>query len=456
MSTLSFKFIFFVLIVFGLTTLMNNKLKKVIILLANILFLLSFGNLIHLVWVMLAVGYSYLIVKLSDKDKRICLWGIIPLVLSLVYFKYFGLWTNSNIIMPLGISFYTFKIISVLVDKYKAKIDYLNLIDYAVYVSFFPVISAGPINRYQAFVSDLNGACKKYKFIESGAMLCGFGLFQKLVFGDFLGIVANKVFAQQVTGLTTVFGLIVYSFYIYVDFDSYSNIAIGISRMLGFDIARNFKTPYLASSIMEFWDRWHISLSTWLQEYIYIPLGGNRKGFVRKSINIMIVFLVSGIWHGSTLVFIVWGLGHGIVNIVENIIKRYVPKKEYPVVVRGIGKVLGIMLNFTIVTFLWIFFRSASLNEAFMIISSLFTGNYTSVDYQLIGLTIRELYWVLVIFGVVIVTDMMRNKTDMIAWLQRRNFIIRWALYFVMIVIALVFGVYGPGYDAKAFIYAVF
>lgn len=456
MSTLSFKFIFFVLIVFSLATISDYKIKKIIILLANILFLLSFGKLIHLIWVILAIVYSYMLIKLSVKDKRICLWGIVPLVLSLAYFKYFAMWTNTNIIMPLGVSFYTFKIISVLVDYYLAKIDNVKIVDYAVYVSFFPVISAGPINRYQPFVDDLKKLRRKYKFIESGAMLCGFGLFQKLVFGDFLGIVANKVFVEGISGLTTLFGLIVYAYYIYVDFDSYSNIAIGVSRMLGFNIERNFKTPYLASSIMEFWDRWHISLSKWLQEYIYIPLGGNRKGFARKCINIMIVFLISGIWHGSTLVFVVWGLGHGIVNVVENIIKRYMPKYSYPLVISWLGKGLGIMLNFAIVTFLWIFFRSASLNEAFSIISSLFMGNYTSIDYQLVGLTVREIYWVLIILAMVFVSDIMRNRTDMIEWLQKRNFIIRWSVYICMIVLALIFGVYGPGYDAKTFIYAVF
>ena len=241
-----------------------------------------------------------------------------------------------------------------------------------------------------------------------------------------------------------------------MDFDGYSNIAIGISKLLGFEIDRNFKTPYLATSIMEFWDRWHISLSSWLKDYIYIPLGGNRKGTLRKYINIMIVFIISGLWHGSTLVFLIWGIGHGIVNIVENVIKNIFKDVNWPKAISIIGKFCGIIFNFMLVSFLWIFFRSANLNEAINIIQNIFNFNGLTIDIATIGITIKELYWIMIIIIIIIISDILRNHTNMIEWLANRNFIIRWGFYIILIFITLIFGIYGPGYNASDFIYAIF
>lgn len=459
MSVLSWQFILFVGIVFILTAFANNKLRKLIILIANVFFVLSYGKLIHLIWLLLMIVYSYAlaVVLRQKRSKSILILGLMPMIVGLAFFKYCGLFGFDNIIMPIGLSFYTFKIISYLYDLYKKKIKRISLIDYAVYVSFFPVITAGPINRAKSFVQQLNAPYAfSYGDAKNGAVLCAFGMFQKMVFADYLGMVCNNVFASEATGITLIFGVILYAYYIYLDFDGYSNIAIGISQILGFKIDRNFKTPYLAASIMQFWDRWHISLSSWLKDYIYIPLGGNRKGTLRKYVNIMIVFIISGIWHGSTWVFVFWGIGHGVVNIIENMIKKAFKGVNWPTILKVIGMIFGIIINFVIVSLLWIFFRSASMAEAFAIIKGMFAIDGLSIDYQLIGITIKELYWLMIIIAITIITDIMRNNTDMIAWLARRNFIIRWGVYIILIFVVLIFGVYGPGYDASDFIYAIF
>ena len=459
MSVLSWQFILFVGIVFVLSAFANNKLRKLIILIANVFFILSYGKLIHLIWLFLMIIYSYTMAFLirKNRSKEMLIISLIPMVLGLAFFKYCGLFGFTNVVMPLGLSFYTFKIISYLYDLYKNKIKRINLIDYAVYVSFFPVITAGPINRAKSFVEQLKAPYKfDYVTAKNGAVLCAFGMFQKMVFADYLGMVCNNAFTSEAKGVSLIFAVILYSFYIYLDFDGYSNIAIGISNMLGFKIDRNFKIPYLASSIMQFWDRWHISLSSWLKDYIYIPLGGNRKGTIRKYFNIMIVFIISGIWHGSTLVFIIWGIGHGIVNIIENMIKSSFKEVKWPPVVAMFGKVLGILVNFMIVSLLWVFFRSSSMAEAFTTIKGMFDINGWQINHEVLGLTIKELYWLWIIIGITIISDIMRDKKNMIEWLARRNFIIRWGVYIIMIFVTLVFGVYGPGYDASDFIYAIF
>ena len=363
-----------------------------------------------------------------------------------------------SLLLPLGISFYSFKMIAYLVDIYQKKISEVRILDFAIYISFFPTFTAGPINKIDSFIKQLN---TKYVFdyhnSKNGTVLCAFGMFEKIVFADYLkNIIDTILMNNKADGIYTIVAVILYSFYIYLDFDGYSNVAIGVSRILGFNIDRNFKTPYLASSIMEFWDRWHISLSNWLKEYIYIPLGGSRKGDIRKYLNILIVFIISGIWHGSTINFVIWGLGHGILNIIENIIKKVTKDLNFPVIVKWLGKLVGIVINFTLVTFLWIFFSSGSFENAFNIIFKCLL--YESIDFNpnVIHVTVRESYWILVIVSVTIITDILRNKMDMIEWLARRNFVIRWTVYALLILIVIIFGVYGPGYNASDFIYNAF
>ncbi|MEG2799469.1 MAG: MBOAT family O-acyltransferase [Erysipelotrichaceae bacterium] len=457
MSFLSFNFIIFIGVSFVLTWIFKGFLRKICLLGLSFYFLASFGNPIHWIYMIFIILFTYFIGYLIVKSEMeiSCISGIVVIVIGLCFFKYAGFFNFDNIIMPLGLSFYSFKSISYLVDLYKKKFEAVSLLDTAVYLSFFPVVSAGPINRPTSFFEQLNNQMMfDYSTVKKGALLCALGMFQKLVFSNYLYHVLFLLESstKELTGLYSVLYIVVYAFYIYVDFDGYSNIAIGLAQMLGFKIDRNFKTPYLASSIKEFWERWHISLSTWLRDYIYIPLGGNRKGILRKYVNIIVVFLISGFWHGSTSVFIVWGLGHGLLNVIEDIIVKKIGKGKK--IENKLFKVIGILFNFVAVACLWVFFNADTIPEALQVFANVFKPmNFTLAK---IGMSNREGIWLAIILIITIITDILRNKTNMIEWLSKRHVLIRWTLYIVFIVIAIIFGVYGPGYNANDFVYVTF
>ncbi|MEG0734451.1 MBOAT family O-acyltransferase [Anaerorhabdus sp.] len=455
MNFLSINFIVFIGISFIMAWVLKGNLKKIGLLLLNFCFLLSFSNPIHWIYICFIIGITYFIsFELSKrKSKNSLIFGISIVVVGLCFFKYAGLFNFTNIIMPIGISFYTFKSISYMVETYKGNIKLPSLLNYVIYISYFPVITAGPINKPSLFFEQLDNLKNfDYKYTKNGAVLCALGLFQKLVFANYLFTVINAIQASEkmLTGWYTVLYIVLYSFYIYIDFDGYSNIAIGLSRMLGFDIERNFKTPYLATSIKDFWSRWHITLSTWLKEYIYIPLGGSKKGLSRKYLNIILVFLVSGIWHGSTIVFVIWGLGHGLLNIIEDQFKRRFPIKKSNIVIKGIA----ILFNFIAVSCLWVFFDAASIGDAMQVFANIFKPMFFSL--KTIGLTDREGVWLLVIIVTTIVTDCFRNKINMIEWISNRNVFLRWGFYIALIIITIIFGTYGPGYNVGDFIYVTF
>lgn len=454
MNTLSINFIVFLFAVFCFTWITKGAFRKIIFLIANILFILSFGNLLYVVYLFAIIFYTYIasLVLNKKRSKGIVISLIIPIIFGLIFFKYAGLLEFKNIIMPLGISFYTFKVISYLADLYNQKVKLQSLFDLFIYISFFPVLIAGPINRSNDFFSQLKNLKKfNYQDAKNGALQCALGMFEKIVFADFIAILVNNIFSnKELTGPYLILGTILYSFQIYTDFDGYSNIAIGISRMLGFHIERNFYTPYLSNSIKEFWRRWHISLSTWLRDYIYIPLGGSHKGFLIKCANVLITFTISGIWHGSTLVFVIWGIGHGLFNIIEDIISKKYGKRK----ISKFQNILLILINFGIVSFLWIFFRAASLDDAIRIIKNMFVPMKFSL--KAIGLTSRQGLWGIVVLSTIVITDLLRNKMDMIDWLAKCNLVTRWGLYILFIIIVIIFGIYGPGFNAGDFIYATF
>ena len=219
--------------------------------------------------------------------------------------------------------------------------------------------------------------------------------------------------------------------------------------MLGFKLAKNFNVPYLSTSIKDFWNRWHISLSTWLRDYIYFPLGGGKKGDLRKYLNILIVFLVSSLWHGITINFLIWGMGHGIIRIIEDMIAKPFKNKKSNFFI----SLPLILINFVIVTILWIFFKY-SFSDALNVISRIFISS--PLDFETIGLTYNEVIWLLVVLACVIVLDILRYFFNISEFLGKRVFILRYALYVVMILVFLVFGMYGGSFDANDFIYRWF
>lgn len=327
--------------------------------------------------------FVYVVGLFAKKNKVVLTIGIIASILMLGYFKYtnffiseFGRLFGSdtvtiNIILPLGISFYTFSGLAYLIDIYRetypAEKNFLNV---ALYISFFAKITAGPIVRGKDFFPQV----KKYRGVELSAFAVGiqifvFGLFKKIVLADHLGVFVDDVFFAPTAynTATVIMAVISYSLQIYFDFSGYSDMAIGVAKIVGFDFKPNFNLPYIAKGMSDFWKRWHISLSSWFQDYLYIPLGGSRKGELRTYINLIIVMAVSGLWHGAGITFIVWGVLHGIASCISRVIT-----KSGKAVGKGID-VLRTIATYIVVALLWVVFRASDFTNAWNVWKGMFT-----------------------------------------------------------------------------------
>ena len=444
-------FVMFCFAVFCLSRPFKSILRPLILLVANFIFVYSFG-LNNLLWLLgfSLIGYVLGLINGKYHNKHIVIISSLIYGVALLGYKLINL-TDNSIIIPLGLSFYSFKIISYLCDIYFEKIKVeKNIIYYLDYVMFFPCITAGPINRADVFLKEIRSKHEfDYQDIASGFFLLACGIFEKLVFCDFIGSVVTKSLNVELNGFNTLLGVVLYSFQIYLDFDSISNIAIGSARMLGFKLDRNFHVPYLATSIKDFWNRWHISLSSWLRDYIYFPLGGGRKGDLRKYLNVLIVFFVSSLWHGITINFLIWGMGHGVLRIIEDLVAKFF-KNRKP---RFVVSILLILINFIIVTTLWIFFKY-DFSDAVLTIQRIFAKS--SLDFEAIGLTHNEVVWLCIVLSTVVITDILRYFFNLGEFFGKHVFIIRFVLYAAMILLFLVFGMYGGSFDANDFIYRWF
>ena len=387
MSTLGF-----FAIILAVYYILPHRFRWGLLLLASVVFYASADwKMLALIGGSIVVSYiAGLKIEQAENEKQKISWMagcIILLVAILMLFKYFGFFADVignmlgatsfvfNLVMPLGISYYTFKIISYLVDIYKGKIDAEKHFGYyALYVSFFPQILCGPIERADHFIPQLKYGCKfEDKLAAEGLERIIIGLFKKLAIADRLALYVGTVFDAPTAypGLASIMAVAFYTIQIYCDFSGYSDMAIGMTQMLGIRTRENFNYPYFSRSIKEFWSRWHISLSSWLRDYIYIPLGGNRKGKMRKHLNTLAVFLVSGIWHGSSLSFVFWGALHGLWNMIST------PKKDDDPVWKQILQVLVTILG---VAFTWIFFRAKNLATAFTMMKHMILGFGLSID----------------------------------------------------------------------------
>lgn len=327
------------------------------------------------------------------KKKKILLTGCIGILLAVLFlFKYFNFFIESvnailylsgigtvslvlNLTVPLGLSYYTFKLISYVVDVSKGKIPAEKHLGYfALYVSFFPQILCGPIERAENFLPQLREGCVyEEKLMTEGLERIIIGMFKKLVIADRLAVYVNTVFDAPLSypGMASILAAFFYSIQIYCDFSGYSDMAIGMAQMLGIHTRENFRYPYFSRGIKEFWNRWHISLSSWLRDYIYIPLGGNRKGKLRKHFNTLAVFLASGLWHGSSWNFVLWGFFHGLWNM-------FSWKKEKEV--SFLKQLWQMIVTFCGVTVTWIFFRAKDLSMAVIMLKHCVTGFGISID----------------------------------------------------------------------------
>ncbi|MDR2457051.1 MAG: MBOAT family protein [Clostridiales Family XIII bacterium] len=377
---------------------------------------------------------------------------------------------HINIILPIGISFYTFMALSYIIDVYRKKIKAeKNFIKYALFVSFFPQILSGPIGRAPMLIPQINSLPYKnlydLKRILSGLEMMLFGYFIKMVIGDRIAIFVNAVYGDYTSYGTTILIItaIFYSIQIYCDFAGYSYIAIGVARIMGINLMENFNTPYFSCSIQEFWRRWHISLSSWFRDYIYIPLGGNRRGIV--YINIMVTFILSGIWHGSGLTFIAWGALHGFYQVVGKVFykpKRLLEKKFAIRTCTFSYKLWQAILTFSLVSFAWIFFRADSLNIAINYIQRMFSvfDVWVLFDGSIydIALDRREFLILFIAIIIMLVVDIYKRVTNQSIgrFLNRQWFPFRITIYIVAVLLIYIFGIYGSSFEASSFIYFKF
>ncbi len=390
MSMTSFSFFGLVSVAFLLNYTFFKAIKsdKNAALASNIVLLvLSYLFVIYVDWrfALVLLGMT-LITWLCAKKTKLIPLGIILSLCALAIFKYTNFFIESfvtilgndynalNIILPLGISFYTFSAISYLADVKREKVEVQGLVNVALYLSFFPKLTSGPIQHSGDFIKQANSRREiGVKSFSPGIQIFVFGLFKKIVLADRLSVFVDQVFATpNAFGSFTLFlGAIAYALQIYLDFSGYSDMAIGVAKILGFDLPRNFNIPYIAHNVTELWKRWHMTLSSWLMEYLYIPLGGSRKGKVRTYINLILTMVIGGIWHGANWTYIIWGLLHGVALAVHKVWMTLAKSRENASHI--VGTVISIVLTFLFTTFCWIFFRSDSIAAAWNYIGGMFS-----------------------------------------------------------------------------------
>lgn len=367
----------------------------------------------------------------------------------------------TKIIVPLGISFYTFQALGYLFDVYNSKITAeKNLWVYIVYISFFVKIMQGPIEKSENFLAQLK---EKREFSEEqyvrAFVLILVGLFKKLVIADRFAIIVNNVYSDlsSYSGANYLLVAVLYSFQIYCDFAGYTDIVRGYAGFLGFDLIENFDHPYLRTTIKDFWRSWHKSLTQWFTKYIYIPLGGSKKGRLIWMRNVFIVFAISGLWHGAAWNFVLWGILHALFQIIGSVTESYRKRIWGYFKISWDGtfhKIVSVCSTFAIVTFAWIFFRAPTIEVALQIVSGILSCSWGEVDW-LMGVTVNEMILSVILLIGLIIYEVIDDRTNVIDVIVKQKIAIRWLIYFLLIFSVILFGIYGD-LTSASFIYVQF
>jgi alginate O-acetyltransferase complex protein AlgI len=425
------------------------------------------------------------IAKQKDKRKRklLLLLSITANVGVLVLFKYYNFIADNvntiihsfnqhgnipllNIVLPIGLSFHTFQAMSYTIEVYKGNTPperHFGI--YALYVMFYPQLVAGPIERPQNLLHQFHEEKRfNYENLRSGLILITWGLFKKVVIADRLALFVNQVYGNpfDYTGLPLIIGTVFFAFQIFCDFSGYSDIAIGSAKCMGFNLMTNFDRPYMSTSISEFWRRWHISLSTWFRDYVYLPLGGNRVSQSRWYFNILVVFLLSGIWHGANWTFVIWGLLHGVYLIAESKFYSRLPTLRHAS--GWLARCIKGIVVFTLVTFAWVFFRAARVSDAFHIIGNIFTGiprqirevitdtNFQRLEFIYLNQDRYEFFFALTFLLIMMLIHHLQRNLSFDEWLVQKSPRVRWAFYYAMVLLFVCFGIF----NRSEFIYFQF
>lgn len=479
----SFEFLLFFPVVTALYFLLPHRYRWLHLLLASCAFYMAFIPvyiLILLLTIVIDYGAGILIENAQGSQRKFYLaMSLVANIGVLAVFKYYNFFIGNvngllhlsapipllNIILPIGLSFHTFQAMSYTIEVYRGNYPAERHFGiYALYVMFYPQLVAGPIERPQNVLPQFHRRHTfDYSRVVSGLRLMAWGLFKKVVIADRMAYLVNEVYnsPHNFHGLPLLVASVFFSIQIYCDFSGYSDMALGAARVMGFELMKNFDRPYFSKSISEFWRRWHISLSTWFKDYLYISLGGNRVALPRACFNLFFVFMVSGLWHGANWTFIVWGALHGLYLVIGMLTKngrnRFIERLKLPVLNHPL---LNITVTYVLVTFAWIFFRANGLHDAAYVIMHLFepaTALWQGMAYTGAS-TIKVFYtfpqW-LALFGalaLLFLVEKAQVRLSINAWLQQQATPVRWALYYGIVLYIAVLG----AFERVQFIYFQF
>ncbi len=417
----------------------------------------------------------------GPRRRRWLLVGTLAVNLGILFlFKYFNFFSREvghllgtlgligsvptvKLLLPIGISFYTFQSLSYTVDVYRGRREaepHLGI--FALYVSFFPQLVAGPIERSDRLLPQFHEVHSfDYARVTDGLKLMAWGFFKKLIIADRLAIYVNMVYGDpsHFHGIPVILATYFFAFQIYCDFSAYSDIAIGAAQVMGFRLMENFRRPYLSSSVAEFWRRWHISLSSWFRDYVYIPMGGSRVGMWRLYLNVMTVFVVSGLWHGANWTFLFWGLLHGLYFLAGRITAPLQRRAGalLPARLAPLRRFFSILVTFHLVVFAWIFFRARSIGEGFTVVRNLFRFDAVAPGWGAFVLfdNFNRLDLVVALGAIAIMEalQLIQERRPLRPLVARQHALVRWSLYVGLLFTIEVFGVF---YRSSDFIYFQF
>ena len=476
----SWQFGVFLPIVFGLYWSVPQRFRWLLLLIASYWFYMSW-NVKYIVLILFTTVISYLAAILLERYrnnkpvKKFILTATLVSCLGVLFvFKYFNFFagavadflnmfalhlhpTTLKLLLPVGISFYTFQTLAYVIDVYRGNVKAERHFGvYAAFISFFPQLVAGPIERTNNLLPQIKAAPDfRYEQAAYGMKLMTWGFFKKLCVADVVAVWSDRVFndVYNYKGFALILAMFFFTVQIYCDFSGYSDIARGCAKLFGIELMENFKSPYFSASIREFWSRWHISLSTWFRDYVYIPLGGNRCGKFRHNVNLMITFIVSGLWHGANWTFVIWGAVHGLAQVIEN---AFVPKGYEP---HGVARAVRVLGTFTFVMLAWVFFRANSIGEAVYVIGNIFTGiadvrtYFFEAGYQVFEISRIDKIAFAMSLSLLFIWDFISLKTDAISFVSRKPLITRWFAYVALGMIVIFFS---PKDVATDFIYFQF